>query len=123
MTINHEFFINRIYTMPQVGDLQNVIAKVEWRVLLTRNGAKSVGGGETMLDLTALNGANFVPITELTADTVIGWVIEKEGGEAFIQHLKDIHESDLAKKEQELQLTPWNVPLVNPKRWDDAYAR
>lgn len=123
MTIQHEFFIHRLYTMPQVGELQNVIAKVEWRALLTRNGVKSVAAVETLLDLTTLSAETFMPITDLTAATVIEWAVQAEGGDAFIAHLKEIHEPILSRKERELGFTAWDIPLVEPKRWDDTYAR
>jgi hypothetical protein len=123
MTISHEFFLRRIYVKPQVDELTNVVAKIDWCMLLTRNGAKSIAAGETTLNLTTLNAGNFTSITTLTADAVINWVIQAEGGEAFIDRIKEIYEPEIARKERELDLVAWDIPLINPKRWDDKYGR
>lgn len=123
MTIQHEFFIQRIYTLPQVDNLQNVVAKVEWKALLSRNVFKSVAAGKTLLNLSELNSGSFTPISDLSAATVLNWVIESEGGEGFLTRLKEVHAAIIAAKEYEANMQVWDIPLIEPKRWDEAYAR
>lgn len=123
MNVTSEFFIQRLFVLPKISDLENVVAKVEWVFLVTDGNAKSIGRGVTFLDLSELSPGTFVNIAELSAETVIEWVVAAEGGDEFLTPLMAFHTNELGRVAYEKSLVGWEAPLLNSKRWDEAYAR
>ena len=105
MTMNIEFTIKKTYVFPQRGELTNVIGKVDWDVRVSEGLAESFGAGETLLDVDAIT--NFVPAQQVTDAQLIEWVKAAEGGEAFLQTLRQVHGPHLAWKQRQIGLVPW----------------
>ena len=100
-----KFTVRQIHVFPKKGDLVNIVGKVDWTVTFTRNGATSSGAGDTLLDTD--NVKYFIPIEEVTEQLAIQWVLEKEGGDNFIENLKRMHEQNLQYQEKMIGLVPW----------------
>jgi hypothetical protein len=122
MNTTISFFTDKIYTAATVNGLRDVVSKVVWVMVLERNGATTKAVVSTILDTASITQESFKPVTQLTADEVLGWAIQAEGGDAFLEHIKQIHEPMLARAEFEKTLVVWDIPLLEPKKWDDSHA-
>jgi hypothetical protein len=100
-----KFTVRQLHVFPKRGENTNVVGKVDWAVTFTRNGAASTGAGETLLDVDNLQ--HFISIDEVTEQLAIKWMLEKEGGDAFIERLQKMHESTLQYQEKMAGLVPW----------------
>jgi hypothetical protein len=116
-TITHKFYIERLYVR-QYDGMANAVARVHWMCVMKRNGAKLFAAGVT--DLNEPNPGNFLNIGELEAQTVIDWVVEKEGGELWVAGLVAAHEEAMQNAEVQSQFEPWHIPLINPLKFDPA---
>lgn len=103
--MNIEFTIKKAYVFPQRGEHTNVIGKLDWEVRLSEGLAESFGIGETLLNVDNLSG--FTPADQVTNEQMIEWVKAAEGGEAFLNMLRDIHAPHIAYKQREIGLVPW----------------
>lgn len=100
-----KFTVRQIHVFPKRGNLTNVVGKVDWSVTFTKNSATSTGAGETLLDVDNIN--NFIEIDDVTEQMAIDWMLQKEGGDAFIQRLQKMHEPMLEFQEKMSGLVPW----------------
>lgn len=79
MTINTTWKVENIECLTQTGELENVVYNVAWRVFASDGTVEtSVYGANT---LGAPTGENFIPYSELTEETVLGWVYSAMGEE------------------------------------------
>jgi len=106
----HSFHITELRALPQVDGLADVVAVVSWQVVFTRDGQQTFGGGETHLNPP--DGSNFTPITQVTEQQVVDWVVAKEGGDEFLQMLYGIHEGALSEKCAKAQTKVLNLSFV-----------
>ena len=106
----HAFHITELRALPQVEGLADVIAVVAWQVVFARDGQQSFGGGETRLNPP--DGSNFTPITQVTEQQVIDWVVAKEGGDEFLQMLYGVHDPVLADLCAKAQTKVVNLSFV-----------
>ena len=82
MAINYTLNIGSLNRKLSVGDLSNVVYEVTVGV-----NANSVEypqftyscGGTISFDISELDSESFVPFEQIDQDTVIGWLLEKEG--------------------------------------------
>lgn len=100
-----KFTVRQLHVFPKRGGNTNVVGKVDWAVTFTRNSAASTGAGETLLDVDNLQ--YFISIDEVTEQLAIKWMLEKEGGDAFIERLQKMHEPTLQYQERMAGLVPW----------------
>lgn len=86
---NYDLLITDIKIYPTVQGLENVIAWVKWDIVFSKDDFKSIGTGETYLDIP--NPDNFIDVLAVSKEQIKQWVIDKEGGNSFINMLADIH--------------------------------
>lgn len=115
MSIEYKFYLDKIY-VKQYDNCPNSVARVHWICVIKRNNAKIFAGGTT--DLSPPNKESFIDISTLEAQKVIDWVIQENGGQQWIDTFISNHEEQLKRAEMEAELEAWNIPLVNPIRFD-----
>lgn len=98
--------IYQLGVQPQIGEHTNVVAFVQWGLNFSRNGHESVAMVGTYLPLNDLS--NFTLINNLTKDQIIDWCIAVEGGEQFINNLKQIHDRQLDVMERRAGVTKFD---------------
>ena len=108
--MNHTFNITGARAIPQVGEHKNVLAKINWTVEFEKNGFKSFGAGETMLDVSAIE--SFTPLDQVSKEQMVAWLVAKEGGDAFIEMLSDMHGKMIDAKILEAQSVPLDLPFI-----------
>lgn len=89
--MNLEFFISRVRTLPSVGENTDVIAIVDWFIELSNELGKSIAAGQTMFDTS--NITNFVPLADITKQTLVDWFVTAEGGREFLDLLMLEHQA------------------------------
>jgi hypothetical protein len=77
--MNHTWEISRTssreVTNANGDSLENAIVKVKWKRVVTDNeGNKADYLGTTFFDLTEQNSSDFIAFSDVTSDTLIGWV-------------------------------------------------
>ena len=107
--MNISFAIHKLFVHPSLDGLSNVIGKVIWFAQLEEDGAKSNAAGETLLDDVA---SAFTPYEQVTEQQIIEWVVSKQGGQAFIDMLSEIHAPMLAQKKREMLLEEAQLPFT-----------
>lgn len=105
MSIAYRFKKTQLLTDPSIEDYENVIAKVKWQIILTDGTSESITAGETDLDTSNLT--NFIPAGEVSDSVLVEWVINAHGGQAFIDHLIEIHAPFIEKKTAESKLVEY----------------
>lgn len=108
IAVDHQVIIDKVYVYPTLQDKTNVIGRVNWRIEFSSGEFKSYGGGETMLSTDDLS--NFVPIDQLTTQQIIDKVIAQEGGQAFIDQLKEWHTVMLERQVASAQMIEYELP-------------
>jgi len=108
--MNHTFNITGARVIPQVGEHKDVLAKINWTVEFEKNGFKSFGAGETMLDVSAIE--SFTPLDQVSKEQMVAWLVAKEGGDAFIEMLTGIHGQMIAAKELDAGSVPVDLPFI-----------
>jgi len=116
--MNQTFKITSVRVFPQLGENENVIAKVEWTVIFERNGFTSVGAGTTLFDVEGIQG--FTPFDQVTKEQLVSWVIEREGGQVFIDALSVFHSSMIAIQEIDAQTQSVSLSYVEPQSQSPA---
>jgi hypothetical protein len=91
--------------------LQNVVEKIVWKAVLTKNTVSTSAMGDVILD-PPQSVQNFISINELSEQQVIDWVIVRLGGDVFVENLKLGHAPHLDKLEYEASLKRWTNPLI-----------
>lgn len=85
-----------------VGELTDVIARVEWLVeFILCEGVSSEAVVSTELGLDDIDPKDFMPIQEMTQDKILSFCLAKQGGDEFIKHLLEMHSEPLAQKYKE----------------------
>lgn len=72
MTINTTWKVENIECLTQSGDLENVVYNVAWRVFASDGTTQTSTYGATVVPAPTLE--NFIPYSQLTEETVLGWV-------------------------------------------------
>lgn len=114
MTINTSYIIHEVKCYPSLSGYDNVIGLVRWAIVFSRNGVESFAGIETNLDFSIQDGSKFVPANEISKDLLVSWLIEKEGGQAFIDMLTEIHAKQLDNLEKNANLVDLPLDFVTP---------
>jgi len=110
--MNHTFKITSVRVFPQRGEYENVIAKVGWAIEFERDGFKSLGLGETSFDVDGIQG--FTPFEQVTKEQIVAWVIEREGGPAFMAMLAQVHGAAIDAKALDAETQSMTLPFVEP---------
>lgn len=105
--MTHTFKITNIKVFSNAIE-KDRICFVSWLIEFEKQGFISVGAGETVLD-TSSTVENFIPIENVTQEQIKSWVINKEGGDSFMEVLTKIHETNLDL--QILKSTSVNIDL------------
>jgi hypothetical protein len=94
---------------------QDVVGLVRWAVQFERNALVSVAGVETLLDTS--NIQDFTPVEQLTKEQVLAWAYSAQGGDAFVEVIRQYHENDLDQQEQRLGLVTYSAfPVDSPNQ-------
>ena len=93
-----------------VGELTDVIAKVEWLVdFILCEGVSSEAVVSTELELDDIDPKDFMPIQEMTQDKILSFCLAKQGGYEFIKHLLEMHSEPLAQRYKEKDYRRFDV--------------
>jgi hypothetical protein len=77
MAVSFTWTIERLECRPQVGELENVVSKIHWRIFgFEGEVQESVYG---LADVQLDEEVVFTPFDELTEDTVVPWMQDKLG--------------------------------------------
>lgn len=98
-----------LFVYPERETFTNVVGKALLKITFSRNGVSTQGMVEAVLDVTALSQDTFIPVDQVSTDTLANWVIQANGGEEFLSQLKAIHEIELLKRENEIGLVRYEV--------------
>jgi len=98
-----------LFVYPEKDSFTNVVGKALLRITFSRNGVLTQGMVEGILDVTSLSEDTFIPVDQVSTDTIANWVIQANGGEEFLSQLKAIHEIELSKRENEIGLVRYEV--------------
>ncbi len=93
-----------------VGELTDVIAKVQWEIEFTLcEGVSATAVVVTELDLDDVDPEDFMPIREMTQDKILSFCLAKEGGDQFIKNLLGVHSEQLAQRYKERNFRRFNI--------------
>lgn len=93
-----------------VGELTDVIAKVEWGIeFILCEGVSATAQVVTELDLDDVDPEDFMPIREMTQDKILSFCLAKEGGDQFIKNLLGVHSEQLAQRYKERNFRRFNI--------------
>lgn len=106
--IDVSFDLINMKVFPDIDGNQNVVGRVDWIVTFSAQGQEVKGGGST--DLNVYNIPNFISIDQLTKQDIINFVIDANGGNNWVQKLKDIHFEYLWRKLLESQMIDHPLP-------------
>lgn len=104
------FYVNKVY-VEQHPDCPNSVARVAWICEMTRGTVKVYGAGVTYLTPPSPQG--FIPIDQLTAQQVVDWVTQTQGGQAWVDSYVALHEDAMQMAERNAQMQNWPTPLIN----------
>lgn len=97
--ITYTFERNRIFTDPSITTHENVISKVDWLIHFTDGVSTSTAAGTTYIDTSNLE--NFIPIENITDENLFEMVLDKMGGENFINQLLQYHSDNVSNLTRE----------------------
>jgi len=93
-----------------VGELTDVIAKVEWEIeFILCESVSATAAVVTELDLDDVDPEDFMPIREMTQDKILSFCLAKEGGDQFIKNLLGVHSEQLAQRYKERNFRRFNI--------------
>ncbi len=93
-----------------VGELTDVIAKVEWEIeFILCEGVSATAAVVTELDLDDVDPEDFMPIRQMTQDKILSFCLAKEGGDQFIKNLLGVHSEQLAQRYKERNFRRFNI--------------
>ena len=98
-----------LFVFPEKNGLTNVVGKVNLKTTFSRNGVSTKGRMETILDTDNLSEETFISVDSLTVETVAAWAIAANGGEAFLDQLKEFNDELLTQRENEIGLVRYEV--------------
>ena len=101
--------LTSVWIFPQVGAFSNVLGRVDWQLHFEREGAVSVAAVETLINLDDLEAGTFVDIESLTTPQALELAYQPQGGDDFVDHLRDFHEGRLDYLIQQQGLIPWTL--------------
>lgn len=110
--MNYTITITSVRVFPQIAGYANVIAKAGWTIDFEHNGFTSRGMGETTFNVDDIQ--SFTPFEEVTKEQLVGWIIEREGGQQFIDMLTQIHGAAISAKALDAATQPASMPFVQP---------
>lgn len=94
-----------IEVIPNDGNLENVVIRVQWEYR-ARNGANAAWTVHTTELDSIADIENFVPFSELTEELVLGWITAKENMVALNQALDTNLQAEIEKQSQ-AKIPPW----------------
>jgi hypothetical protein len=103
-TTSHK--LHEVQVFETKGNYLNVVGLVRWTIQFERGPLMSVAGVETLLDTSDIQ--NFIPIEQLTKEQVLAWAYSAQGGEGFVDVIRQHHENDLDQQEQRLGLVVYS---------------
>jgi len=98
-----------LFVFPQKDTFTNVIGKVQLKITFSRSGVETVAVVEAILDVTSLSSDTFIPVDQVSTDTLANWAIAANGGEEFLTQLKAAHEIELIRREGEIGLVRYEM--------------
>ena len=112
MQANFEIIINKILTASS-GEMPDVIKKVEFTVRGTQEGSSFEL--PQIVDLTEPEAAEFKPLSEVTQEDVIAWIIDNFDNMLAVElHIQSVLTKEVAKAALESKPLPWQ-PVVVPE--------
>lgn len=107
--IETTYEIMDVFVYPEKEAFSNVIGKVRLKITFSRNGVSTQGIVEAMLNTDSLSQDTFIPVDQVSTDTLANWVIQANGGEEFLTQLKAIHNEELIRREDEIGLVRYET--------------
>lgn len=98
-----------LFVFPEKNGLTNVIGRVNLQTTFSRNGASIQGRIDCILDTDNLSEETFIPVNNITTEIVSNWAIAANGGEAFLEQLKQFNDELLTQKEKEIGLVRYEM--------------
>lgn len=98
------------------NDENDTIRVVEWEMRFIRDTYVGISQGVTLLDLPT---GNPIPAAQVTPNMIEGWVLGKEGNQAFIDMLQESHGPeadfhDVASQLKVIYQRPVQTPASGP---------
>lgn len=106
---NHTWEILSLYTIPSKDGLTNIVDKINWRFQITED--KYYGDVYGHTKLPAPSGDSFTAYDDLSEETIINWVKEREDGDAIIAKATAKLEENKTPPVVEKN-PPWTYPIT-----------
>jgi hypothetical protein len=107
--IDISYEIIDLFVYPEKNGYTNVVGKVSLKTTFSRNGVSTYGRMEALLDTNNLSTETFIQVNNLNTNTVAAWAVAVNGGDAFTEQLKQIHDPLLTQKEREIGLIKYEA--------------
>lgn len=107
--ITTNFSIRELKVFDASPEVTNVVGKVSWQCNMNYKDISILTGGESFLEYN--RDQPFVPISQLTQQQIMAWVIKTEGGEEFLKQYKEIHADTLEFLYKEKNMRVWEQPI------------
>ena len=102
--INYTWDCKTVDVYPQEGDLENVVYNVHWKLQGEDSETAYIGTSIGTKLLSTSDITNFIPLDELTNDTITNWVKVAMGQES-IDMLKNNIADQISEKENPTSVT------------------
>ena len=101
--------IDKITTVPQVGDHSDVVKQIDWRCTANIGETSQSTYGKVILTLDESSFEDFTEYNDLSEEQVIGWVKETLGeqGVSYQQLLAERRTIELANPSLKVANNPW----------------
>jgi len=99
--------LEKIFVWPEAVGYNNVVGKVNWRIIFSRGNFSSIAYIET--EFSPNDIINFIPIDQVNRALVFSWCLSKEGGEHFLAMLQRHHLDNIEKQERQSELVEYTL--------------
>lgn len=118
--IDYKLYLHRVEVLPTVGSVSNVVKRVIWAIEFFDSEypeiCRSIAGVETLLETEYLTNAaytnNFIAIEDLSHSQIIEWCFTMQGGEAFIEEIRPVHEANIFELRNNMNYKVYDLDLL-----------
>tara|TARA_E500000318_G_scaffold109753_1_gene123446 strand:+ start:1259 stop:1588 length:330 start_codon:yes stop_codon:yes gene_type:complete len=101
--IHQDYQIDEVHVYPELNGRQNVIERVVWILNFHDGDFTSSANIETYLEVSG-DLDDFIDADDVTDEQIYQWVLEKQGGNAFLDMLLQMHTENLTELKKQAQL-------------------